>query len=98
MILVLFGSSSCDKWLDLKPESEIVLDEYWKSEGDVDAVLASCYKSLTEDDVIARMIVWGELRSDNIVVGYNGIDTKRYDMYRILEGNLTPTNAYSSWG
>ena len=64
----------------------------------MEAVLASCYKSLTEDDVMARMIVWGELRSDNLVVGLAGIDmVKRYDMYRILQGNITSTNAYASW-
>lgn len=96
--MALMCSTSCSDWLDLKPESEIILDEYWKTEQDVEAVLASCYKSLTEDDVMARMIVWGELRSDNLVVGLAGIDmVKRYDMYRILQGNITSTNAYASW-
>lgn len=93
-----FTFSGCDSWLDLRPESEILLDDYWQTEDDVNAVLASCYRGLTEDDVMYRLITWGELRSDNLVVG-NGIDTqKRYGLQQILEGNLSPSNAYCQWG
>lgn len=98
LIVLSFGLNSCDSWLDLRPESEILLDDYWQSEDDVNAVLASCYRGLTTDDVLYRMIVWGELRSDNLVVG-PGINTdKRYGIQQILNGNLTPGNAYCSWG
>jgi len=44
LVVVAGLFSSCDEWLDLKPESEIILDEYWQSEADVEAVLASCYR------------------------------------------------------
>jgi starch-binding outer membrane protein, SusD/RagB family len=47
--------------------------------------------------VIDRMIVWGELRSDNLTSG-SGFPTARYDMYKILEGDLTSSNAFCSWG
>lgn len=87
---------SCDEWLDLKPESEIILDEFWQTEGDVESVLASCYRGLTEESVIYRMMVWGELRSDNVVNGTN-FPNARYDMQKILENDITSTNAYSSW-
>jgi len=96
-VVLLTVMTGCEKWLDLKPESEIILDEYWMSESDVDAVLASCYRGLTEDAVIYRMIVWGELRSDNMVEG-SGFPNERYDMYRILNGDLVSTNSYCSWG
>jgi starch-binding outer membrane protein, SusD/RagB family len=88
--------SGCSDWLDLKPESEIILDEYWQTESDVDFVLSACYRGLTEDDNIYRMIVWGELRSDNMVSG-SGFPDKRYDMQRILDGDITSVNSYCSW-
>lgn len=97
LVMVALLLTSCDEWLDLKPESEIILDEYWQSEGDVEAVLASCYRGLTEESVIYRMMVWGELRSDNVVNGSN-FPNARYDMQRILEGDITANNAYASWG
>ncbi len=96
-LVLLAGVTSCTDWLDLRPESEIILDEYWMSEADVEGVLSACYRGLTEDAVIYRMIVWGELRSDNIVAG-SGFPNERYDMQRILDGDLVSTNAYNSWG
>jgi hypothetical protein len=96
-IVLLSGLTGCTDWLDLRPESEIILDEYWMSEGDVEAVLTACYRGLTEDAVIYRMIVWGELRSDNMVAG-SGFPNERYDMQRILDGDLVSTNAYNGWG
>ena len=97
VVLLLFSGTSCTDYLTLKPESEIVLENYWQTESDVESVLAACYRGLTEDAVISRMIVWGELRSDNMVAG-TGFPTVRYDMQRILDGNLTPANVYCSWG
>ena len=95
-LLLIIGFTSCNDWLDLRPESEIILDEFWKSESDVDAVLAACYRGLTEDAVVYRMIVWGELRSDNIVEG-SGFPNERKDIGKILDGELLSTNGYSSW-
>lgn len=96
LLVTVFSVSGCNEWLDLKPESEIILDEYWKTEADVDGVLAACYRRMTEADVIYRMIVWGELRSDNLVVG-SGISSARYDMKRILDGDITADNNYANW-
>lgn len=94
LVLTMFGLSGCTDWLDVKPESQIILDDYWKSESDVDAVLASCYRGLTTGDVISRMIVWGELRSDNMTVGSGYFS----DMKQILDGDLTASNTYCQWG
>jgi len=95
-VLLLIGITGCSQWLDLKPESEIILDDFWQSQSDVESVLAACYRGLTEDAVISRMIVWGELRSDNMITG-NGFPNARYDMQKILDGDLVPSNAYASW-
>lgn len=91
--LLFMGSTGCTNWLDIKPESQVVLEEYWKSESDVDAVLASCYKALTEYDVISRMVAWGEVRSDNMTSG----SAYLYDLNHMMEGDLKPSNGYCSW-
>jgi len=99
-VLSLVGITSCTAvtdWLSPKPESQIVLDEYWKSATDVQSVLASCYRGLTQDDNIYSMIVWGELRSDNMTIG-SGFASDRSDMQKILIGSITSENKYCSWG
>lgn len=93
VILLLMGSS-CSNWLDIKPESEIVLDDYWQDESQVNQVLAACYKSLTETSAMQHMLVWGELRSDNVTIG-RAMPT---DMYQILNFDISPSNYYSEWG
>lgn len=96
-ISLLVGATSCNDWLDVKPDSQIILEDFWKSESDVESVIASCYRDLTRDDVIGRMIIWGELRSDNMTIG-GVIPSARYGIQQILEGNLTSSNAFCSWG
>ena len=98
VVLLLTGVSSCTDWLTVKPQSEVVLADFWKTGSDVEAVLASCYHGLTADDVVYRMIVWGELRSDNLTQGTVNFVDDRADMKNILIGNLTPSNKYTSWG
>ncbi|MDP4276659.1 MAG: RagB/SusD family nutrient uptake outer membrane protein [Bacteroidota bacterium] len=94
--LFLLVLTSCTDWLEIQPESQVLLENYWKTETDVNAVLNACYRGLTEDAVIYRMIVWGELRSDNMIS--NGFPNDRYDMQKILDGDILSSNTYCSWG
>lgn len=90
----LIGLNSCTEWLDIRPESEVVLEDFWQTEDQAQAVLASAYRGLTLDATMDKLLVWGELRSDNVVSG-NSITL---DMLRILNVNITPTNSYANWG
>lgn len=95
-LLVMF--SGCSDWLNIKPESEIIKDEFWQSETDVQSVIAACYKGLTEEDAVDRMILWGELRSDNIgrgtLVTSNDLGK---GIYNVLNGEINAFNPISSW-
>jgi len=92
----LLGLSACSDWLDLRPESEIVLDDFWRDESEVNQVLAAIYRSFTEYNVMERMLIWGELRSDNVVIGEGR--NMPTSMSRLMSGDLTTNNAYASWG
>ena len=91
---MLLGIQSCSDFLDIRPENETVLDDYWQSESQATAVLASAYRSLTLNDNVRRMFVWGEVRSDNVVAGASS----ESDLTLILDGKITPTNSYANWG
>lgn len=86
--------SGCSDWLDIRPESEIVLDDFWQNESQVNQVLAACYRSMTEVDVMSRMLVWGELKSDNVTYG-RGMPS---DMSKMLNVDITADNGYCHWG
>lgn len=87
-------STGCTDWLDVRPESEIVLDDFWQNESQVNQVLAACYRSVTESSVMSRMLVWGELRSDNVTYGRN----MPTDMYKMLNVDISADNGYCHWG
>lgn len=93
LILIPF-LGGCTDWLDIRPESEVVLEDYWQNETQATQVLAACYRSFTEADNVRRMLVWGELRSDNLVKG-NGSDS---EVERILDVDINSSNAYARWG
>jgi len=93
-LTLLLGISGCTNWLDLRPESEVVLEDFWQTESQATAVLSSCYRGLQQDACVERMIVWGEVRSDNLVEG----NSLWLDLEKILTVNITPTNNYANWG
>ena len=85
---------SCEDFLTISPTDRIISDDYWKSKGDVNSVLAESYRLMTTSDFLNRLIVWGDLRSDNIVEGnYGGNNDIKY----IMDANLLPNNGYASW-
>ena len=97
LIIILFalslGLSGCTDWLSIRPEGETVLQDFWKSESQATSELASCYKGLSNYDCMQRMLVWGEVRSDNVMAGTNPYA----DLTKVLNFNISPTNAYADW-
>jgi hypothetical protein len=91
--LLLFTLSSCGDWLEITPLNDIVLENFWTDKTDVENVVASCYTALLGSDVVSRMLIWGELRSDNMVQGQGIPDAEN----EILRANILPTNPYTGW-
>ncbi len=92
--VILLMTYSCTEWLDIRPESEVVLEDYWQNETQATQVLTACYRSLTEESNIRRMIVWGELRSDNMVRG----SSTGNDLVNILNVDINASNPMCDWG
>ncbi|GAB6011308.1 RagB/SusD family nutrient uptake outer membrane protein [Viscerimonas tarda] len=92
MIMIL-GLSSCDDFLTILPQSDIVLENYWEDKSDVESVVATCYRAMLEDDFMKKVLIWGELRSDNLIAG----KSLGKDELDILDANLLPTNSFSKW-
>ena len=90
-LLPLFNS--CNDFLDIQPQNEVVLENFWKEKADAASVLTSCYESLESNDALTRMLVWGELRSDNMKAG----SSTPNDVNEILKESLLPSNPYCNW-
>lgn len=85
---------SCEDFLTISPTDKIIKEDFWKTKGDVENVMAESYRLMTTSDFLNRLIVWGELRSDNVIEGnYSGNN----DIKHIVEANLLPNNSYATW-
>lgn len=88
-----FLFTSCNDFLSIVPLNDIVLENYWTEEADVNSVVNSCYAQLETQDCLKRMLVWGEVRSDNFT---NGTGTGN-DLNQIIKENILETNSFTTW-
>ena len=85
--------TSCTDYLTIYPTNTVILENYWKTAEDVNAMLATCYSSMANSDVIKRMMIWGELRADNMTTRSSASTDLKY----IVDANLLETNSYFKW-
>ncbi|MCM1107752.1 MAG: RagB/SusD family nutrient uptake outer membrane protein [Clostridium sp.] len=87
---------SCADFLDIKPLDLVTDDNYWDERSDVEQMINGLYTRMQDYDFLSRVLVWGELRSDNV---YQGEETLRRDasVYNITRENILANNAYASW-
>ena len=94
-ICVVCGLTSCSDFLDIKPQNEIIFEDFWNEKADVDNVVAGCYSALQNDGVRKRMMIWGEARTENVMAG-QGINND-INLSNILKENITAMNSYTTW-
>lgn len=88
--LLLVGSVSCNGWMDLEPENDLVKQEFWKKKEDVSAVVAAMYNAYRKNS--EALWVWGEVRADIVEFssGFSGYQS-------IGRSEILATNGSISW-
>ena len=101
VVLCSMGAlTSCNDFLGTVPLNEIVLENFWENEEEVNSVVMSCYSRMAQGDFLTRLILWGELRSDNVVEGIitGEIHYVNNDQLRdMLEGNIQQDYYIADW-
>jgi hypothetical protein len=87
------ATSSCSDFLDILPMNEVVLENYWTEKADVTSAVNGCYEAMADREVVLRMGIWGEMRSDNIEAGAGTPN----EINEILKENLLPSNSLCNW-
>lgn len=67
LLLTVSGASGCNDWLDVRPENEQPIDEFWNNKEEVDAVMMGAYQQLRSS--LEYLVRWGELRGDVVELG-----------------------------
>ena len=97
-VLVSISTSSCNKWLDLKPQDGITGAEFWKTKEQVQAAVMGCYAALLGTYSGSRTLaesafLWGELRADMISTTTGTLGEEN----DIINVNILPTNSITNW-
>jgi tetratricopeptide (TPR) repeat protein len=94
--VMLVMASSCTDFLDIKPMDKMVMEDYWKTQSDVESTVLACYRAMEEDGFMERIILAGELRSDNVIVDETKLHTPT-EVVHINDLTIKPTNGILKW-
>lgn len=95
VLFSIVSLSSCSDFLEIEPQNEITADNFWDEKSDIDQILMGCYARMASNEVISRMIVWGEFRSDN--VEFSGSANDDLDLQHVLKEAITANNGFTYW-
>ena len=80
------------------PDDKTVDEDFWKSKSDVALMVNGAYKALLNDDVMRRLLVWGGLRSDELLPNTKLTGTLMENLRDINLANVQPDNQFITWG
>lgn len=86
-------TTSCDDFLTIYPSNEITEEQFWEDRTDLESGIRGCWKQFISQDIMERMVVWGECRSDNFDLMTESWD----DMKDLMNANLLETNSLFNW-
>ena len=90
---LLLAATSCTDFLTIYPTDKVVLEDFWQDKSDVETMVANSYRNMVTSDFLHRQVVWGELRSDDVIETANTGTAEKY----INNANLLATNSWCDW-
>ena len=97
MIVASLVFVSCVDTLIL-PDDKTIEEDFWKSKSDVQLMVNGAYQRMLSNDVISRLIIWGDLRSDEVIPVATLTGTLQEDLTEINLGNTQVDNQFAEWG
>ena len=101
ILSIIFASIAMVSCVDtvILPDNKTVDDDYWQKKSEVDAVVATAYAQLRDASAIRNMIIWGDFRSDELVVTSSLPSSAAYKtaLAQIYSCNIETENAFTSW-
>ena len=82
----------------LLPDDKTVDEDFWKKKDDVALMVNGAYSQMTSTDLIKRLIVWNDFRSDELVQSTGITGGGEYQqLLQIFTANIAVTNTYTNW-
>jgi len=91
ILLMAFTLSSCNNWLTIAPENNLIKSKFWTKTDDVYSSLAATYTAFR--GAALESFIWGELRAD--MATFTGATYADYA--RIAGSDISPSNPKINW-
>ncbi len=98
LIVMTWAASSCQDWLTIYPQTQVVEENFWEDKNDLEGVRYSAYKQMCS--TLSRLVLWGDLRSDSYSLNTADESTTTQQLYKeIRDGRLDKDSAetYFDW-
>lgn len=93
LFLTLLGGGACENYLELKPETGLVREDFWQTKEQVESVVFVLYASMMDEDFATKTFLWGELRGGMIIPSVGAA----FDEREVYNGNILPNNDLANW-
>lgn len=80
------------------PDDKTVDEDFWQTKEDVSSMVNGAYKSMLSSNVISRLVVWGDFRSDELIPVTTMSNTTEEDLVEINAANTQTDNTFAAWG
>ena len=99
LILLSSASLMLASCLDtiILPDDKTVDEDFWQTKADVASMVNAAYQGMVSEPVIERLIVWGDFRSDELVLGTEATGSLHDALEEMAAVNMQTTNTYASW-
>lgn len=91
ILIVFIAATSCQDYLTVAPENDLIKEKFWTKTADVNSALAASYNALREASL--QSLIFGEVRAD--LVNFSGGSFADYA--KIGQSNISPTNSVVNW-
>lgn len=79
------------------PDDKTVDEDFWQTKNDVASMVNSAYAAMTANDLLTRLIVWGDFRSDELVLTSGPTNAIHDALEEMAAVNMQTTNTFASW-
>lgn len=97
LAVMSLAMTSCNDWLTVHPQTQIVEENFWEDKNDLEGVRYGVYKNMASQ--VDKMIIWGDLRSDiyKLNTMLSSQQGSRDDYRNIIQANIDTTWSYYDW-
>lgn len=97
-LLLLFTTmiSSCID-TQVLPADKTIEEDFWKSKSDVQIMIEGAFRQMVSNDVTTRLMLWGEMRSDELNRNETPTGTIPTALQEITAADIQTTNTFTDW-